>query len=357
MYPAFAVATALQSLDSAVPPDLIFIGGAGGKDQAMLERSGIHWLYTAMIPGGPVRGVNPFRAANSLLQLAAGAWQAGHILRRYRPQSVFLTGGWASLSVGLAAWLTRVPIVTFVPDIEPGSTLRVVSRWARKVAATTEATEEYIPANKLVVTGYPLRQQVLQATREEALSHFDLDPARPTLLVTGGSLGARSLNRALLPLLPQLVADGWQIIHLTGTLDWPQVEAASASLTSDARLYYHPFAYLHDDMGLALAAADLVVSRAGGTSLGELPYFGLPAILVPYPHAWRYQKVNADYLVAHGAAVRLDDEDLAAALYPAIQRLHADPQALSQMAQRARALARPDGARNIARLLLELELP
>jgi UDP-N-acetylglucosamine--N-acetylmuramyl-(pentapeptide) pyrophosphoryl-undecaprenol N-acetylglucosamine transferase len=131
------------------------------------------------------------------------------------------------------------------------------------------------------------------------LQALHLDPALPVLLVFGGSKGARSINRALLEALPGLLPE-MQVLHISGNLDWPEVEAARSALsTGEAAAWaerYHAFPYLHDEMGAALAAADLVVARAGASTLGEFPALGLPAILVPYPHAWRYQKVNADYL-------------------------------------------------------------
>ena len=127
-----------------------------------------------------------------------------------------------------------------------------------------------------------------------------------------------------------------QIIHVTGTLDWPDIEPCCASLGKD----YHACAYLHHEMGLAQAAADLALSRAGASTLAEFPYFGLPSILVPYPYAWRYQKVNADYLADRGAALRLDDERMEQDLLPAIRGLFSDAVASGRHA-RSSAVAGP----------------
>ena len=306
----------------------------------------------AFIQGGPVHGVSLLRLLRSLAGLAVGLFQALGLIGRQQPDSIFLTGGWACLPVALAGWLRRVPVYAFVPDIEPGLTLKLVSRFARRVAVTTEESAPYFRPGQIAATGYPLRHELLGATREAGIAHFGLDPARRTLLVTGGSSGAQTLNRALLAILPDLLADdSLQILHVAGTRTWDEVRAAREGLAPALLARYHAFDYLHDDMGLALAAADLVLSRAGASTLGELPLFGLPAILVPYPFAWRYQKVNADYLVARGAAVRLDDERMAEELLPTLHRLLADPGTLREMAERARILARPDGALNVARLI------
>lgn len=356
MYPAFAVAEALQQgADDLLPVALFFVGGvgAGGMEPELIARSGITWQRVAYIQGGPIHGVGPARLAISAVKLAVGFIQALGLVLRWRPERVFLTGGWASLPVALAGWLWRVPVYAFVPDIEPGLTLRVVSRFACRVAATTAESARYFRTGQVVETGYPLRRSVLEATREAAMAHFRLEKGRRTLLVFGGSSGARSINRALLAILPDLLADeNLQVLHISGKLDWPEVSAARERLAQAAQKRYYAYAYLHEDMGLALAAADLVVSRAGASTLGEFPQFGLPAILVPYPHAWRYQKVNADYLVSRGAATWLADDQLAEELYPAIRRLLDDPVALAMMGEKARQLARPEGARAIARLLV-----
>lgn len=118
--------------------------------------------------------------------------------------------------------------------------------------------------------------------------------------------------------------------------------------------HYHAFPYLHQAMGLALASADLAVSRSGASVLGEFPYFGIPAVLVPYPYAWRYQKVNADWLVERGAAVRLDDDNLSTQLLPTLQRLLIDPVRLKGMSDAAAELHEGDAADKIARSVLEL---
>jgi UDP-N-acetylglucosamine--N-acetylmuramyl-(pentapeptide) pyrophosphoryl-undecaprenol N-acetylglucosamine transferase len=136
-------------------------------------------------------------------------------------------------------------------------------------------------------------------------------------------------------------------------LDWAEAEAARQKLPAELQPFYHAHPFLHE-MGLALAAADLVVSRAGASALGEYPLFGLPAVLVPYPYAWRYQKVNADYLVARGAAVRVNDEELNVKLKDTVRHLLADENRLRQMRQAASAAAQPNAAHQIAQELVTL---
>jgi UDP-N-acetylglucosamine--N-acetylmuramyl-(pentapeptide) pyrophosphoryl-undecaprenol N-acetylglucosamine transferase len=331
---------------------LSFVGNVGGFERPLVQEAGVPFTHYDEVYAGPIAGVSLPRKLLSVLQLGFGTLQALWLIGRRRPKSLLLTGGWVGLPVAVAAWLWRVPILIFLPDIEPGATISALKRFARRVALTTPDSKVYFPNQDTVVTGYPLRHQMRQATREAAVRHFGLDPSRKTLLVFGGSRGARAINYAVLDALPTLLADGLQIIHVTGTLDWPDIEARIKTMPHVT--HYHAFPYLHQEMGLAMAGADLVVSRAGASVLGEFPLFGLPAVLIPYPHAWRYQKVNADYLAARGAAVRLDEADMADSLVTTIRGLLNDPVRLEAMRAASAALAMPDGAERAAAELVKL---
>jgi UDP-N-acetylglucosamine--N-acetylmuramyl-(pentapeptide) pyrophosphoryl-undecaprenol N-acetylglucosamine transferase len=173
------------------------------------------------------------------------------------------------------------------------------------------------------------------------------------LLVFGGSRGARSLNRAVAASAERLCRAA-EVIHISGGGEWAEVSAAQARLPAATQARYHAYPYLHDEMGDALAAADLVVSRAGASVLGEFPLFGLPCVLVPYPHAWRYQKVNADYLAGKGAAIVLEDATVPEQLAPTVERLLQDVTAWDAMRRAARRLALPNAAASIARSVMGL---
>jgi UDP-N-acetylglucosamine--N-acetylmuramyl-(pentapeptide) pyrophosphoryl-undecaprenol N-acetylglucosamine transferase len=153
--------------------------------------------------------------------------------------------------------------------------------------------------------------------------------------------------------LPELLKLA-QVIHVTGAGEWDSVTASARSLTKAQLQRYRPFAYLHEDMGAALAAADLAVMRAGASTLGELPLFGLPAVLVPYPHAWRYQRVNGEHLSSRDAAVILRDEDLEQSLLPVVTDLLGDKQRRASMRKQLKAMSKPEAAQALAAELLEL---
>lgn len=330
------------------------MGGRGSVEERLIARMGLPFVG---IPAGGVHGLAPWRAARNLFKLAHGFLVALRAGRRRRPDALFVTGGYASVPVALAAWALRVPILLYLPDVEPGLAVRFIAHLATRIAVTTEDSRRFLPARKVVVRGYPVRPAFAGIGRQEARRSLGLAQDEPVLLVFGGSTGARSINRAVAEQLDGLLEVA-QVVHLSGERDWPWVAEQAAGLEPPRRARYHPYPYLHDEaMGQALAAADLALCRAGASTLGELPYFGLPAILVPYPYAWRYQKVNADWLASRGAAVILEDARLGEDLVPTVWSLLGDPTRLAEMRARARSLARPDAAALLAEILHDFVYP
>ena len=308
-------------------------------------------LPYAAIPAAGLHGVGPRALPRNLFRLARGYFASRRILKEFKPQVLLFTGGFVAVPMALAAH--AIPSLLYVPDIEPGLALQALARFASVIALTTPASQAYFSKTaRTVVTGYPTRPELARWTRAQGCAHLGLDPQRPVLLVTGGSKGARSLNQALLSSLDALLPLA-QIVHISGQLDWPMVQAAAAQLPANLADAYHPMSYLHE-MGAALASADLVVSRAGASALGEYPLFGLPAVLVPYPYAWRYQKVNAEYLVERGAALMLEDSAMTEHLASTLQKLLGDPPRLESMRRAMRSLARPEAAADLADLIRQL---
>ena len=361
VYPALAVVEALASRAGSAPVSrrrgaeagvgVRWIGGRGGVEEALVGRAGI--AFDA-IPAGGVHGMGSVRAAANALKLVAGTLKAFWLAGQYVPDVLLVTGGFVSVPVALACRLRRIPIVVYLPDVEPGLAVKFAARLSTRVAVSVEDSSKYLPPHKVVVTGYPTRSDLARADRAEAMGHFGLDGQRKTLMVFGGSQGARSVNRAIGSILDWLL-ERYQLIHVSGSTDAAEARARRDAQPDASRRHYHLFEYLHEDMGLALAAADLVVSRAGASVLGELTVLGRASILVPYPYAWRYQKVNADYLASKGAAIRVDDDEgLAARLRSEIERLMHDDAARTEMQRRAKSLARSDAAQRLADLMIDL---
>lgn len=344
MYPAVTVLEAL-GLDKE---SVLWVGSRSGMEEALVMRREIP--YKA-IPAAGVHGVGLRRLPGNIWKLLRGVLSSLRILREFKPDVLLFTGGYVAFPMAVAA--LRRPSLLYVPDIEPGLALKTLAKFADKIALTTETSAAYFPnPSKLTVTGYPVRPGLTDWSRADALEYFGFGAGLPTLAVAGGSKGARSINTALMKTLPQLL-EKIQVIHLTGHLDWEVIEANAQTLSPEQSKHYQAFPYLHE-MGAALAAADLIVSRAGASTLGEYPMFGLPAILVPYPYAWRYQKVNASYLADRGAAVILRDEDLESDLLDQILSLISDRERLSRMSRAMAALSTPDAAHKIAEMITEM---
>jgi undecaprenyldiphospho-muramoylpentapeptide beta-N-acetylglucosaminyltransferase len=371
VYPALAVLKALQAHEvrksdqGDIPADseiknngheVLWVGGEGGIEVDLLSREKVPFTT---IPAAGVHGVGLKALPGNLWKIIKGFFSARRIIKDFRPQVMFFTGGYIAVPVAAAGRLKwaqneKPEIVVYVPDIEPGLALQVTARFSDQIMLNVEDSMEYFgDRSNLIVTGYPTRLSLSLSHRDEAMELFNLTPTMPTLLVFGGSRGARSINQALISILPDLLAD-MQVIHISGQLDWSQIEIASNSLPDNLRARYHAYPYLHREMGAALSAADLAVSRAGASVLGEFPLYGLPAILIPYPHAWRYQEVNANYLESRGAALVLQDHELNVHLHSTIKKLMKDDQMRNEMSQAMSSLATPQAAESIANILLDM---
>ncbi|HNK64062.1 MAG TPA: UDP-N-acetylglucosamine--N-acetylmuramyl-(pentapeptide) pyrophosphoryl-undecaprenol N-acetylglucosamine transferase [Anaerolineales bacterium] len=346
MYPALSVHEALKSKHPNV--ETLWVGGEGGMEEDLVKRAGIPYRS---VPAAGVHGVGLRALPGNLAKLGRGVFEARRILREFKPDVLFFTGGYVAGPMAVAG--RNIPTMLYVPDIEPGLALKFLSYFADAITVTAPDSKNYfLHPERVLVSGYPLRSDLKTVSRQEALQRFGFDASIPTLLVTGGSKGARSINMAVLKSLNELLEMA-QVIHITGSLDWQTVEENARQLPLKLRERYQIMPYLHE-MGTALAAADLVLSRAGASSLGEYPFFNLPAVLVPYPYAWRYQKVNADYLAGHHAAVILQDELLDDKLLTVIKDILMNGNKREAMRAAMNNLSQPRAADTIASQLVGL---
>ena len=344
MYPALAVHGVLTSKVEDV--ETLWVGSESGLEEPLVKRQGIPFRS---IPAAGLHGVSPLALPGNLFKLGRGLIAARSILHEFKPDVLLFTGSYVAVPMALAG--RSFPSVLYVPDIEPGMALKSLARFADVIAVTTEQSQQYF--NKQVYeTGYPIRPDLALWDRQTAHKHLGISGKLPVLLVLGGSKGARSINQAVLNHLRSLL-EKFEVIHLSGEADWSVVKSAREQLPVDIADRYHALAYLHE-MGAALASADLVVSRAGASCLGEYPLFALPAVLVPYPHAWRYQKVNADYLARRGAAITLDDHRLNDDLLVTLTVLLENPNKLKAMRAAMFELSHPRAAEKIASALIHL---
>ena len=353
MYPALAVVKALLAADRETrkaPPEILYIGSKGGTEETLVAQEG---LPLKSIPAGGVRGLAPWTVGANLIKLSRGFVAARRILREFVPNVVFVTGGYVCIPVALAAWLQKTPVMIYLPDLEPGLAIRALARLATRVAVSFSEADKFFSKDKVFVSGYPVREVFLKADKAAACEFFQLNLHAPTLTVFGGSRGARSINRTVSGVLESLL-DACQVIHISGRLDAAEMRMRQKDLSPAHKERYRLYPYLHQEMALALAAADLVLARAGASTLGEFPALGLPSILVPYPYAGAHQEINADFLVRHGAAIKISDGELDEKLLPAVRSLLGKEKRLIQMSKSAQELARPDAAARIAQEICKL---
>jgi UDP-N-acetylglucosamine--N-acetylmuramyl-(pentapeptide) pyrophosphoryl-undecaprenol N-acetylglucosamine transferase len=280
--------------------------------------------------------------------------QAAAILAAERPAAVFTTGGYVAVPVLMAARPLGIPVVLWEGNVIPGRAVRATARLADVLAvsfaATCAALAGGAPGRPCFVTGTPIRD-TREVDRPAARTRLGIPDGVRVLLVFGGSQAVRRFNTAVAEALPALV-ERVAVIHVTGDDGYATALAGRETLPEDLRERYRPHPFLRDDMLTALAAADLVVGRAGSSTLAEVTALGLPMIVVPYPHAAGHQRANARQLVDAGAARMVEDEAFdAAALLDAAAILD-DPATHLAMSAAARELGRPGAAEAVADLVL-----
>jgi UDP-N-acetylglucosamine--N-acetylmuramyl-(pentapeptide) pyrophosphoryl-undecaprenol N-acetylglucosamine transferase len=344
----------------------LWVGSRGGMEKELIERAGIDF---AAIDTGQLRVANPLKVMRNLGRMGAGVQQSQAIIDHFRPDVCFVTGGYVCGPVVVACWQRKIPVLIYLPDMSPGYAIRLLSTLATRVAVSFPEVAHWFggeaPAGKAVVTGYPVRAEVVAAAQDRRRARQQLAAAlatslaepdgrqAPLLLVWGGSSGARAINQATWGALPALLPLA-QVVHVVGVRDWPLYEAWAVAhpLPPEVQHRYHPVAYLHEAMPLALAAADLSVARAGASTLGEFPVCRLPSILAPL-HSVN-QADNAQALAGRGGAVVIEDTELPTQLAPTVASLLTDPARLPAMATALVQMAQPDAALHIAEEIVRL---
>ena len=359
VYPVLTVVEAAKALwaqhASDEPLTFLYAGTEDGVEAQLAQRANIDF---APIPAGQIRILNPLKLARNAWRMMRGTREARSLLTRWQPDAVFVTGGYVCGPIVWASKHTQTRVLIYLPDIQPGMGVRRLAPYATDIAISFPEVAEHFPNTqaRIHATGYPVRAGLQQRSMShaQAREHFRLAPDLFTLLVFGGSRGARAINQALAAQLPPLL-EKMQIIHISGPLDYAQAQARAAHLSSEQQARYQLFPYLHDDLIAAMHAADLVVARAGAATLGEFPALGLPAILIPLPISGGHQRHNARYLAQRHAAIIIENSDMPTELLPALLDLHSHPQKLAAMSRASLALARPNAARDIAKILLNLQ--
>ncbi len=346
IFPAVAIANEIRRRQPDA--DILFVGANGRMEMTRVPEAGypivgldITGLQRRLTPQNILFPVRVFRSVR----------KAGKLIQEFRPDAVVGVGGYASAPVLLAATSRGIPSLIQEQNSYAGLVNKLLARRVNKICVAYDGMEKFFPADKLVLTGNPVRTEIAHGSRAEALDFFELDPNKKTLLVVGGSLGARTLNLATAAALGRLRDAGVQLIWQTGKIYFPEAQQQAAPYAAD-HLYAMEFIRRMD---LAYAAADVVISRAGALSVSELCLTAKASVLVPSPNvAEDHQTKNALALVGKGAAVLITDEHAPTRLYDETLRLLADPARQQQLSQRVQELARPDATRAIVDELMKL---
>ena len=362
--PALAVCDALQSLHKGV--ELLYIGQADSMEERIVRAKG---LAFAPVRAGKFRrrhfdsGVAKLLNHQTLgpnsrdaFRTVAGVHDAWNVIRRFKPDVTFIKGGFVGVPVGLAARMLGVPYIIHESDVSPGLANRLLGRWAAAIATGFPAKYYSQWQDKHVeFVGNPVRPEIMAAHRLAGLAKFKLDESQPVLLITGGSQGSREINEAVLAGLDELLELA-QIIHVTGESEFERVQFnlnRQASQPDPAR--YKVSAFLNAEMPLALAAADVVVCRAGMNTVAELAVLEKPTILIPNTDMAAHQMANARVLARAGAARVLSGESVTAAkLVGEVRLILSDEAEQQRLAKAIGSFASRQAAEDLAQLILKI---
>ncbi len=293
-------------------------------------------------------------AVTDPIRLGASVPQAAAILAASRPAAIFTTGGYMAVPVLMAAAPLGIPVILWDGNVIPGRAVRATARLATALAVSFEATctalASAAPGRPCYLTGTPIRD-TREVDREAARRRLDIPASERVMLVFGGSQAVRRFNGAVSVALPRLV-ERVTVVHVAGEDGYAAALTEREALPQGLRDRYRPYPFLRDEMLAALAAADLVVGRAGSSTLAEVTALGLPMVVVPYPHGGGHQRANARILADAGAATMVDDADLDGDALLAAAALLDDPARHLAMSAAARSLGRPGAAEAVTDIVL-----
>ena len=352
IFPAVSIANALREADPNC--EILFVGALGRMEMERVPQAGYK------IIGLPVKGFDrshPWKNIRVVIDLIRSMRQARKIIREFRPDVGVGVGGYASGAAMKVAAKMGVPILLQEQNGFAGVTNKLLKDDAKKICVAYEGMERFFPKEKIILTGNPVRQNLTFGTKEEAISYFNEEfgvnftTDKKTLLIIGGSLGARTINQSIIAHLKELAESGIQVIWQTGKNYFVDCNTALATLPHD-NIICTDFV---SQMPLAYALADLVISRAGASSISELCLLGKPSILVPSPNvAEDHQTHNAMALVKKDAAVLVKDVDASKLLIDTALSLIQDDIHLESLRKNILTLALPDSARHIAEEVMKL---
>ncbi|SHI33507.1 undecaprenyldiphospho-muramoylpentapeptide beta-N-acetylglucosaminyltransferase [Propionispora hippei] len=355
IYPALTIVRAMEQLG---PCEILFVGTQQGLEADIIPKEGFR-LELISVKGFERR--LSWANIKNLCSTAGSVWRSMQLIREFKPDIVIGTGGYVCGPVLLAASLLGIPTMIQEQNVIPGITNRILARFVDKIAVGYQESVRYFSPGsqkKILVSGNPIRSEVMTATREEGVAALELSAQKRTVLISGGSRGARSINQAMLSVHRHFAGrEDIQLLHVTGQSEYNNIVGNLKKYGIDEKnsgnIIIKPYLY---NMPQALACCDLAIFRAGAIGLAELTARGIPAILVPYPYAAEnHQEHNARAVEHSGAAVVIRDNELNGdKLIAVIERIMGNTAVLSDMAVASKALGRPEAAVEIARAAVNL---
>ncbi len=356
IYPLLAIVSQIKKKTQAKglkEPKFLFIGPKTRDAQESFKNLNIPCRF---ILAFKIRRYWSIKNFLDFFKAPIGFFQALWRIFVWMPDVTFGKGGYGSVTSVLVSWIYRIPIILHESDAVPGLANRILGAFANRIITSFPKAQEYFSSKKTILIGNPIRNEVLEASKEKAYQTFSLKPGLPILFVTGGSQGAQRLNGMILEILPKLLKK-CQIIHQCGSdnYDWIKRES-EIRLNKEQQQGYHLYPFLKEEMSQAYAAADLIISRCGANTLAEIAALGKPSILVPLSSAaYNHQKENANYFRETEAAIVIEEENLQPNLFQGqIFDLLDEPERLQVIGENARKLAKPDAAERIAEETLKL---
>lgn len=353
IYPAITIIRTIQ--EKYPDAKFLYVGTKHGLEADIIPKEGLPFA-TVDIQGFErhLTFDNVRRAGKAMLGVA----KAAGIVKRFKPDVVVGTGGYVCGPILLAASLLHIPTLIQEQNVVPGITNKILAKFVTCIAAGTKEAMVHFPAEKVVFTGNPIRSEVMTARREDGARAYGFDPNKKTVLISGGSRGARAINRAMVAILVQAAnRNDVQYLHVTGKHEYNDIvnrlQAAGIKLDELKHIKVKPYLY---DMPKAMAMTDLAIFRAGATGLAELTARGIPSILIPYPYAAEnHQEHNARALEKAGASRMILNRELTSKrLCSVLTELLSEDDKLKAMAKASQGLGRPQAAVQIADMVLKL---
>lgn len=348
LFPGLAIAEEFKDRDDST--EVIFVGTEYGIEARVVPREGYPIKF---LRAEGLVGVSVVKKIKAIAKMGFSFVDSYKIIKAVRPDIVIGVGGYASGATMLTAYLMSIPTMILEQNSIPGLTNRILGRFVKTVCITYQESISFFPKARTFLTGNPVRKQILKGNIESAYRIFSLDEGLFTVFVFGGSLGAKSINMGIVNALNNLydLKDKIQFLHQTGTGDYENIREAYRKRGFKGTIT--PFIY---QMGEAYAVADIVISRAGATTLAELTALGKPAILIPYPYAAGYhQELNARKLFEMGAArMILNSELKGESLAQSIRELYMNEKMRAEMQKNSRVIGRPEACAKVVDIAMSL---